>query len=558
MKHLGKALGFAIAAFLSAQAAPAATLVGDAGFRISHTGTDGDADFDATSSDIAYNSADDQYLVIWIGEAADNEFEVFGRTVDAATGAPLGADFRISHMGPDGNTSYRARRPAVAYNSTDNEYMVVWAADDDTGTLIDGEDEIFGRRVAADGSLVGSDHFRISDLGPDGNAAYDADDPAIAYNPTANQYVVVWIGDTDAGALVDGEDEVFGQRLNAAGGIVGANDFRISDMGPDGSTTYKAIVADVAYNAVADEYLVVWEGDDNTAPLVDEELEIFGQRIDAATGAALGTNDFRITHVGPDGDADYRTFDPSLAYNPDRNEYLLVWYGFDDAPGLAADEDEIFGSRLDATGTAIGANHFRISDAGTDGDSLTAAVFPKVSYNRDAGEYLVVWQADDAPLAVNEREIFGQRIAAATGAETGTNDFRISAMGPDGDTAQYGDHPAVAYGEGSKRWLVSWEGTIDLAPLVVGEFEIYGQFLAVPGCGNGFTESGEECDDGNLADGDGCDASCQDEDAGTTGGTASGGTTGGKAGGTSGDATGGATAGTSGENSGGGCSLIRS
>lgn len=546
----------AAAALVTGLPAFALTPVGSNDFRISDMGPNGDTAFGATFADVAYNAADDQYLVVWSGDdEVSSESEIYGRRIDAATGSVLGGDFRISHMGPDGVTSFRARRPAVAYNSADNEYMVVWIGDDDAGLLVVGEDEIFGRRVGADGTLLGADHFRISDLGPEGDSDYDADDPAIAYNPTTNEYLVVWTGDTDAGALVDNEDEVFGQRINAAGGIVGANDFRISDMGPDGNATYDAIAAAVAYNSAADEYLVVWYGDDNTAPLVDEELELFGQRINAATGAALGTNDFRITHAGPDGDADYRVFSPSLAYNPDRNEYLVVWYGLDDAAGLAADEDEIFGRRLDATGVPIGGDHFRISDAGPDGDSLYGAFYPDVAYAADAGEYLVVWQADDGfPLGVNESEIFGQRLDGATGAETGEHNFRISDMGPDGSVEYTTTHPAVAYAGVSRQYLVIWEGDDDTGSLVDGEFEIFGQRLIRPGCGNGVVESGEECDDGDTASGDGCDAACQDEDAGTSGGTSDG--TGGTAG-TSGEAT----AGTSGDSDddspgSGGCSLL--
>lgn len=48
-------------------------------------------------------------------------------------------------------------------------------------------------------------------------------------------------------------------------------------MGPDGNATYRAWDPAVAYNPTYDEYLVVWAGDDDTAPLVDEEFEIFGQ-----------------------------------------------------------------------------------------------------------------------------------------------------------------------------------------------------------------------------------------------------------------------------------------
>ena len=38
-------------------------------------------------------------------------------------------DFRVSWMGPDGDTRFYALDPAVAHNSIADEYMVVWAAD---------------------------------------------------------------------------------------------------------------------------------------------------------------------------------------------------------------------------------------------------------------------------------------------------------------------------------------------------------------------------------------------------------------------------------------------
>ena len=60
---------------------------------------------------------------------------------------------------------------------------------------------------------------------------------------------------------------------------IGPNDFRISDMGPDGDTAFGDNHPAVADNPNADEYLVIWEGDDDTGTLVDDEVEIFGQRI---------------------------------------------------------------------------------------------------------------------------------------------------------------------------------------------------------------------------------------------------------------------------------------
>ena len=157
---------------------------------------------------------------------------------------------------------------------------------------------------------VGTNDFRISDMGStDGDTDYGAHNPAVAYNSTNNEYLVVWEGDDDTGSLVDGEFEIFGQRINAVTGDEVGTDFRISDMGStDGNTDYGAHNPSVAYNSTNNEYLVVWEGDDNTSPLVDDEFEIFGQRINAATGAEVGTNDFRISDMGPNGNTSYEAY----------------------------------------------------------------------------------------------------------------------------------------------------------------------------------------------------------------------------------------------------------
>jgi hypothetical protein len=100
---------------------------------------------------------------------------------------------------------------------------------------------------------------------------------------------------------------------------IGTNDFRISDMGgTDGVTTFDAIQPAVAYNSTDNEYLVVWAGDDDTAPLVVDELEIFGQLIDASNGSEIGS-DFRISDMGPDGDTSYGASNPEVAFNSTNN-----------------------------------------------------------------------------------------------------------------------------------------------------------------------------------------------------------------------------------------------
>jgi hypothetical protein len=82
--------------------------------------------------------------------------------------------------------------------------------------------------------------------------------------------VLLWLALSTAGA-----DDT---SLRAPGEI-GDNDFRVSDMGPNLSDAYEATLPDVAYNSTNNRYLVVWMGDDNTPPQVDNEYEIWGQRM---------------------------------------------------------------------------------------------------------------------------------------------------------------------------------------------------------------------------------------------------------------------------------------
>lgn len=131
-------------------------------------------------------------------------------TIDPQSGA---SDFRLSDMGPDGNPNFRASFPAVAYNSVNNEYLVVWEGDDNTAPLADEENEIFGQRInAASGAEIGGD-IRLSEVGLAGNANYDTATPAVAYNSAQNEYLVVWYGDDNTPPLADNEYEVFGRRF---------------------------------------------------------------------------------------------------------------------------------------------------------------------------------------------------------------------------------------------------------------------------------------------------------------------------------------------------------
>ena len=102
--------------------------------RISQVGPDGNPTFDGLAPAVAYNPQANQYLAVWEGDdVTDEETEIYGRLV-SATGAPAGPEFRISQVGPEGNPNFDAFRPAVAYASQTNEFLVVWHGNADGTT----------------------------------------------------------------------------------------------------------------------------------------------------------------------------------------------------------------------------------------------------------------------------------------------------------------------------------------------------------------------------------------------------------------------------------------
>ncbi len=332
------------------------------------------------------------------------------------------------------------------------------------------------------GDEIGIDDHRVSDIGGLGNPDYDALFRArVAYDSTDHQYLVVWTADDPDSGPVNGELEVFGQRLDAeTGGEVGGFDFLISDMGGIGDANDDAGLAEVVYNSVHNEYLVVWEGTEADFGTVVGEYEIYVQRIDAATGDQVGVNDRRISGVGGIGDPAYGAFWPKVAYDPEHDQYLVTWAGSNNLGGQVALEDEVFIQRLDgATAAEIGVDDQRISSAGGMGDPAFRAIQPAVVYNPTRDEFLVAWSADDPGLfqADDEFEIFVQRIDAVTGAEVGTDDSRVSFVGPNLDPAYDANAPALAYDPIDDRYLVTWYGDDDAPPLVDNENEIFAQLL---------------------------------------------------------------------------------
>ncbi len=462
-------------------------------FRISSMGPNGNTNFGAfwfglfmMAPDVAYNPVTDQYLVVWFADhnavpLVDNEFEIFGQLVNATTGALDGNRFRISFMGPDGNVDYAALFPAVTYNSTRNEFAVVWVGDHFDATLVNDHFEVFGRMVSATGQLLAS-QWRLSYTGASGNPAYGVPwwvGPDVAYNATNDCYLVVWSAETNAPPHVDGEYEIWGRRLTGNFGPVDSVGYEISAMGPPGDPAYYASQPAVTWDSDNNRYLTVWEGDHNGFGLANDEVEIFGQFVpgDPATPFPSPGN-FQISFMGgSNGDAAFDAYDPDVAYNDLFNNFLVTWVG-DDNQSMTVDEEFEVWSRLVAWDGTLLSTQYRLSVMGWfDGDTSFSAHSPAVISGPDL--YHVVWHADDDTFGMvdGEFEIFSAAVPADPTSVGLLVNPRLTTMGANGDPSRGAFDPALAYDSQRDGALLVWWGDDNISPSVDDEFEIFGQLL---------------------------------------------------------------------------------
>jgi hypothetical protein len=344
---------------------------------------------------LAYNATNNQYMVVWLDRS------IPPRTVKAllldASAAPLGSVFTIS------STSVTPQDPAVAYNSVDHEYLVVWAIAGVPST-------IYAQRVDSVGGLQGT-AINVSNPAATGTGRH----PSVTYNSTNAEYMVAWSGDS---ATTTGEYEIYAQRLTGPLASLSGLPIRVSRMGTDGDKAYAAFWPHITYNSRHNEYMVTWMGDQNSGGLVDEEYEIYIQRLygDLAQGNEIGGN-VRLSQMGPDGSRLYAAYRPRIAYSALQDVYGITWRGDHNTGSLIADELEIYVQNVYGDrdlGNLLGTVQ-RISDMGsTDGSTAYQADKPAIAYSPASDSFLLLWQGDDetATSANNEFEIFGQRYQA--------------------------------------------------------------------------------------------------------------------------------------------------
>ena len=220
--------------------------------------------------------------------------------------------------------------------------------------------------VAALNLMFAGASFANPRLGPEvllsdtGTTFINRHHPAVAYSSQSRYYLVAM-------------HELVGSRHYIAGDKVSPSGESIPSLGSiTWDNTYDCIQPAVAYNAVNDEFLVVWMYDslgDGT------KYDIKGRTVKWGSSVYSGPEFLIFSWSGRS------LWTPRVAWNSYRNEYFVVWTAMNMSSSLPAD---VSGIRVSAAGSPL-PPHTVISD-------LNNPHQADITYNLASDRYLVVWR----------------------------------------------------------------------------------------------------------------------------------------------------------------------
>ncbi len=228
------------------------------------------------------NAGSGGFLVTW-HESDGAPTSIHARIVAYPSGA-VGADHKLT--GPE---SFWEVGAGVAYSTVSREFLVVWR----TFPATFGTAHVRGIRVGNTGAPLGA-VFNIA------SSPSHEDNPNVAYNPTVDEFMVVYPAVTDV-SRTQYISHLYGRRIKAGTGELLATPTTIA-------TTTAIYITDIAYDSITGLYLVVWYQDPPRA--------IYGRRLNA-DGAFAG----EITALS----SRFAAYDSlSLAYNRTSGTYFAI------------------------------------------------------------------------------------------------------------------------------------------------------------------------------------------------------------------------------------------
>jgi hypothetical protein len=274
------------------------------------------------------------FVVVWQSYQDGSGYGIFGQRY-AATGAPLGAEFRVNTY-----TTNTQLYPAVAADASGN-FVVVWQS---YPTF---QAHVAGQRFASSGIPLGPE-FRVNTSYP-----FSGDRPSIASDASGN-FVVVW--------EVNNGNGISGQRYSSSGTALGSEFFVVPPCLPCNGHT-----PSVAADSPGD-FVVVWRDNFYGTDW------ILGQRY-ASSGAPLG-GVFRVNTYGTNSQTE-----PAVAADAS-GDFVVVWT----SAGQDGSGAGVFGQRFLDTGAPSGPE-FRVNTYTTQGQSAPAVAADPL------GHFVVAWSS---------------------------------------------------------------------------------------------------------------------------------------------------------------------
>jgi hypothetical protein len=304
---------------------------------------------------IAYNYRHKEYLVVWHNTWPGGGRDIYARRV-SDTGQVLSWFAVISGLGPGGDGKNRAQ-PAVAYNATNDEYLVVYMLEASPNVY-----EIWGRVIPwnAPGSKP---EKRIIQWG---NRSFWT--PRVAWNSIRNEYMVAWSAYNTALGFPPGQpNDVAAHRVSTTGDVLSGLPINIDDVN-------NASQIDLTYNVAMNGYLAAWVRVYPTAG---------GGTGNDIYGARLNWNGATISPPGifPVYNLEKHQNSPAVATN-EQDRFMVVW-----EHEYAAGDNDIYGKEYFVNGNPAG-SYFTIS-SWTENDQA-----PAIAANGSSKEWVTVWQRE--------------------------------------------------------------------------------------------------------------------------------------------------------------------
>lgn len=302
---------------------------------------------------VAYNWSHHEYLVVWHNTWPGNR-DIYAQRV-SENGSKIGSWFSITSGAKD------RLQPAVAYNSAEDEYLVVWMQEDDTRPNVY---NIRGRIIAWNNSYQRSEFTIISWA----NRSFWT--PRVAWNVYRDEYFVVWNAfDTTTSFPPGVPNDIAGYRVSSDGEVQNPGIPSLL------ATTGSPHQVDLVYNVGTDEYFIVYV---IVHTLATSGNDIYGRRV---TWDGVAQSSIEILKDDYDGGRKHQNH-PAVATN-NQDKYMVVW-----EHEYSSTDHDIYAREYNANGTPVGAS-FGLS-TWTQNDCA-----PDIAANGSNDEWLAVWQRGD-------------------------------------------------------------------------------------------------------------------------------------------------------------------